>query len=70
MLDEDLRPWLIEINTNPCLEVSCRVLNSVIPAMLENSFRLALDPLFPPPMRYPNSHKHNIPEVSTQQLKY
>lgn len=26
MIDEAFRPWLIEINTNPCLETSCPVL--------------------------------------------
>lgn len=26
MIDMDFKPWLIEINTNPCLEMSCPVL--------------------------------------------
>jgi tubulin polyglutamylase TTLL1 len=39
MLDTNCRPWLIEINTNPCLEMSCPVLNRIIPSMLENAFR-------------------------------
>ena len=26
MIDNNYKPWLIEINTNPCLEVSCPVL--------------------------------------------
>lgn len=26
MIDEDFKPWLIEINTNPCLELSCSLL--------------------------------------------
>lgn len=26
MLDWNLKPWLIEINTNPCLELSCPLL--------------------------------------------
>ncbi len=26
MIDKDFKPWLIEINTNPCIETSCLVL--------------------------------------------
>ena len=49
MIDSDYKVWLIEINTNPCLELSCSYLSKIIPDMLENSFRIALDPMFPPP---------------------
>lgn len=44
MLDEDLKPWLIEVNTNPCLELSSSLLSRIIPEMLDNAFRIALDP--------------------------
>lgn len=49
MLDSDLKPWLIEVNTNPCLELSCSCLAKIIPNMLDNAFRICLDPLFPEP---------------------
>jgi tubulin---tyrosine ligase len=49
MVDSDYNVWLIEINTNPCLELSCSYLSKIIPEMIENSFRIALDPMFPPP---------------------
>jgi tubulin polyglutamylase TTLL1/tubulin monoglycylase TTLL3/8 len=49
MLDTDLRPWLIEVNTNPCLELSANTLARVIPAMLDNAFFIAVDPYFPEP---------------------
>jgi tubulin monoglycylase TTLL3/8 len=49
MLDVELKPWLIEVNTNACLELSANTLARVIPAMLENTFFIALDPYFPEP---------------------
>lgn len=55
MLDESSKPWLIEFNANPCLEVCCLVLNRIIPAMIENVWKIAIDPLFPPPVSWPRS---------------
>ena len=49
MLDEEYRPWLIEFNANPCLEISCSVLNRIITNLIENVWKVAIDPLFPPP---------------------
>jgi tubulin monoglycylase TTLL3/8 len=34
MLDEKLDVWLIEVNTNPCLELSCPLLAKIIPKMV------------------------------------
>lgn len=49
MLDDQLAPFLIEANSNPCIEVDGSVLGKVIPTMLENVIRVAIDPIFPPP---------------------
>jgi hypothetical protein len=49
MIDDSFKVWFIEINTNPCLELSCPLLGRIIPPMVENAFRIAIDPLFPPP---------------------
>lgn len=62
MLDYNLKPWLIEINTNPCLELSCPLLERIIPHMVENAFRICLDPIFPPPDHVPHNFKYNIAE--------
>ncbi len=35
MIDSNFKPWLIEINTNPCLETSGMVLNRIIPNLVE-----------------------------------
>ncbi len=50
MIDEDFVVYLIEANTNPCLEINgCPVLARIIPNMLECAFRIAVDPILPPP---------------------
>ena len=48
MIDCNLTPWLIEVNTNPCLELASNYLSVLIRAMVENAFKVAVDPLFPP----------------------
>lgn len=49
MIDNNLKPFLIQINTNPCLEICCPLLSGLIPELLEQTLRLCVDPLFPPP---------------------
>ena len=48
MFDEDFKVYLIEVNTNPCLELGCPLLARLIPGMVENALRIVVDPLFPP----------------------
>lgn len=48
MIDADFKVWLIECNTNPSLEICCPLLARLIPEVLDNSFRLAVDPYFYP----------------------
>ena len=38
IIDEDLKLWLIEVNTNPCIETSSPLLEMYLPRMLGNSF--------------------------------
>jgi tubulin monoglycylase TTLL3/8 len=42
MIDENYNVWLIEINTNPCLETTCPVLSKIIPRFIENTFQYSL----------------------------
>jgi len=48
MIDEDLKLYLIEINTNPDITVCCGLLQKLIPVMIDNALRIAVDPVFPP----------------------
>ena len=46
MIDEFYRPWLIEVNTNPCLALSGPYLAYLIPKMLEDALHITLDQFF------------------------
>lgn len=52
MFDEEFRPYLIEVNSNPSLEPSNNALNKLFTQMLDNTFRIAIEPLFPPTEGY------------------
>ena len=46
MVDSNKQLWLIEVNTNPCLELSNKWLKTIIPRMLDDCFKLTVDKLF------------------------
>lgn len=46
MIDETGHPWLIEVNTNPSIEESSKLLKVLIPRMLDDAFKLTIDSLF------------------------
>lgn len=46
MIDTDMNVWLIEVNTNPCLEESSKILEILIPRMLDDLFKLTVDKVF------------------------
>ena len=46
MIDEKMKPWLIEVNTNPCLEESSLILENLLPRMLDDAFKLTIDDIF------------------------
>ena len=46
MMDEDRNVYLIEINTNPGLEISSKVIEILVPRMIDDALRLTIDELF------------------------
>lgn len=47
MIDEDCKVYLIEVNTNPCLDTSpCPLLQRLITQALDQTFKIAVDPFF------------------------
>jgi hypothetical protein len=51
MIDIEGALWLIEVNTNPCIEESSPLLASLIPRMLDDAFKLTIDVMFPEPTK-------------------
>jgi hypothetical protein len=46
MFDIDLNPFLIEINTNPGLEISSPLISKLVPRMIDDAFRLTIDKIY------------------------
>lgn len=70
MIDNQLRVLLIEVNTNPCLELSSTLLARIIPLMADQALRLSLDVIFPPNIHYNNNSKYMAPDCSLSKLQY
>ena len=73
MIDQAHSVWLIECNSNPCLELSCPLLGKIIPPMVENTFKICLDSIFTPPLNFtPKSQEYyeNINEENRFELVY
>ena len=47
ILDEDFNIWLIEVNTNPCLEESSQMLKEYLPRLIEDMLKVTVDQIFP-----------------------
>lgn len=48
LIDADLKAWMIEVNTNPCLEESCTILKAYLYRMVNDALKLTIDLAFPP----------------------
>ncbi len=52
MIDEDYKVYLIEVNINPCLGVTSSFSSRFITSLMDNTLRIAVDPLFAPPPEF------------------
>ena len=68
MLDSDFNVFLIEINTNPGLEISSPWIQIVVPRMLDDALRLTVDKVFDPVYDFEKSYKGNITEEQKKLL--
>jgi len=46
IIDADLGVYLIEVNTNPCLEEASQLLKAYIPRMINDALKLTIDAAF------------------------
>ena len=46
IIDNDFKPWILEINDNPGLCISSPVIEKLVPRMLDDAFRLTIDKVF------------------------
>ena len=48
MIDQNEKLWLIEVNTNPCIETSSKLLENLLPRMIDDAFKKTIDLVFKP----------------------
>jgi len=58
MIDEDLRVWLIEVNTNPYLGTPSAHMRNLMPELIDDMLALVVDPILEPKLR-PRADKEN-----------
>ncbi|CAI2373825.1 unnamed protein product [Moneuplotes crassus] len=63
IMDSDFNLWLIEVNTNPCLEESSEMLKHYLRRMINDMIKLEIDPKFPKPRK--NKRYDKISKKST-----
>ena len=68
MLDADFNAFLIEINTNPGLEISSPWIQIVVPRMLDDALRLTLDKVFEPVYDFSKNYKGDYTEEQKKAL--
>ena len=47
LVDSNYETWLLEVNTNPCLEESSPVLKKLVPRAINDALKLTIDQVFP-----------------------
>ena len=57
IIDNEFKPWILEINNNPGLAISSPVIEKIIPRMMDDAFRLTIDKVFN--TKYDFSYKDN-----------
>jgi len=60
MVDNDFSVWLIEVNTNPCLDESSSILRRLLPRLIDDLFKLTIDRDFKSPLFQQKAELENL----------
>ncbi|CAD8058352.1 unnamed protein product [Paramecium sonneborni] len=66
IIDQQLKPWLVELNLNPSFSADSQYHQKVITQMLDNALYLTIDLIYPPPQGWPTNKKQLIDKFSLQ----
>ena len=64
MMDINCNVYLLEINTNPGLEISSPWIKAIVPRMIDDALRLTMDEVFPPKYQF---DKNSITELNYEE---
>lgn len=67
IMDEDFNLWLIEVNTNPCIEESSTMLKYYLRRMIEDMIKIEIDYHFPKPSKKKKGEKTEKDEYALQE---
>ena len=68
MLDNNFNAFLIEINSNPGIEISSPWIQIIIPRMLDDALRLTIDQIFEPVYDFSKGYKGDYTEEQKKSL--
>lgn len=66
MILNNFQPVLIEVNTNPCLEFVNDLLTNIVTNVIEDTIRLTVDQIFPPP---PKNQRTKATEEAIREIE-
>ena len=62
MVDEDMRVWLLEVNTNPHLGQPSEYMRKLLPQMINDMLKIVVDPILKP-QKVPDPDRENAFEL-------
>jgi hypothetical protein len=70
LLDEDFRIWLIEINTNPYLGAPSKDMKILVPQMIDDAIKIAVDPVCKPKKKTENYDQNGFELIYREENQY
>lgn len=70
LLDEDFRIWLIEVNTNPFLGVPNKDMKVLVPQMVDDAIKIAVDPVCKPKKKTENYDQNGFELIYREENQF